>query len=81
MLFGPGEKAVAIPNKIKEINCANIKLCLVRFQFFETDESIQLFHLSLLLPKSKPQKQSQQYFFFGKLQTPITCFPTKFSEL
>ena len=45
MLFGPGVKAVAIPNKISGKNWSYTRLSQDHFQFFEKDESKQLYRL------------------------------------
>ena len=56
------------------------KLFLNHFQLFEMDESKQLFHL-FYRTKIRTSEIMPAIFFFGKLQTPITCFPFKFSSL
>ena len=82
-LFGPGEQLVANMNKQSEI----ISGCIFNYAigkpfsaFCEGCSNVTFPSLSIE-PKIKTCDLMPAIFFSGKLHTPITCFPTKFSSL
>ena len=54
---------------------------LNHFLTFEMDVTNTTFPSSSIAPKIRNCDITPAIFFSGKLQTPITCFPTRFSSL
>ena len=81
-LLGPGVYAVTNQNNaIDNISgCINYAICKPFFDFWDGCTRITLPSLSID-PKINTCEITPAIFFSGKLQTPITCFPVRFSSL
>ena len=83
-MLGPGVKAAAKENKISGSKLEYIAMVYAISKPFSTfcygctKTTFQSFSIA---PRIKTSETVPAIFFFGKLQTPITCFPTKFSSL
>ena len=84
MLLGPGVKAAAIEKKIRGSKLGYIAMVYAISKPFSTfcDGCTKTTFPSFsIAPKIKTSETTPAIFFFGKLHTPITCFPTKFCSL